>query len=282
MSKKEDSDDGWQTRLIAYGDQRMSQSLEIGLMILQAFSPARQWMGISEIADEFKLSPSTTHRYVKTLLALGFLEQGPTRKYRLTRVASYFGAAMLNATGLPSVSFPFLRALRNEVRHTVSLAILDRDSILYAGRVYSHTKGQYAADGNRRLGSRVPASCTAMGKALVAGLPESDGQEWTQETKLPSCGPNAIVRKAEFQTELELVREHGYAVNNEELVRGMVAIAAPVQRGDDVSVAIGVAANAHITSAAALVEGCRDALLATASELAEHIDYNPRMRWRNT
>jgi IclR family pca regulon transcriptional regulator len=260
----------------------MSQSLEVGLMILQGFSPAREWMGIAEIADEFKLSRPTTHRYVKTLVALGFVEQGAKRKYRLTQSARYVGAAMLNATGLPSVSFPFLQALRNEVRYTVSLAILDRDSILYAGRVCGHSKGQYAADAGRRMGSRVPASCTAMGKALVAGLPESDGQEWTQETKLPSCGPNAIVRKAEFQAELELVRQRGYAVNNEELVRGMVAIAAPIQRGNDVNVAIGVAANAHTTSVAALVERCCDALLATASELAEHLDYNPRMRWRNT
>jgi IclR family transcriptional regulator, pca regulon regulatory protein len=282
VSEKANSDESWQTRLITHGDPRMSQSLEIGLMILQGFSPAQQWMGIAEIADEFKLSRPTTHRYVKTLQALGFVEQGVKRKYRLTQGARYFGAAMLNATGLPNVSFPFLQALRNEVRYTVSLAILDRDSILYAGRVYGHSRGQYTADEGRLMGSRVPASCTALGKALVAGLPESDGQEWTQKTKLRSCGPNAIVRKAEFQTELELVRQRGYAVNNEELVRGMVAIAAPIQRDNDVNVAIGVAANAHTTPAAALVERCCDALLATASELAEHLDYNPRMRWRNT
>jgi IclR family pca regulon transcriptional regulator len=281
MSEKEDSGEGWQTRLITSADPRMSQSLEIGLMILQCFSSARPRMGIAEIADEFGLSRPTTYRYVKTLQVLGFVEQDAKRKYRLAQGARYLGAAMLNATGLPGLSFPFLKALRNEVRYTVSLAILDRDSILYAGRVYGHTKGQYAADGNRRLGSRVPASCTALGKVLVAGLPESDGKEWTQKTKLPSCGPNAIVRKAEFQTELELVRERGYAVNNEELVRGMVAIAVPIQRGKDVNVAIGVAANAHITSAPALVEGCCDALLLTASELAEHIDHNSWMRWRN-
>ncbi len=282
MRKKHDSDDDWQTGLVTYGDTRMSQGLEIGLLVLQTFSPDPVLKGIADIADETKLSRPTTHRYVKTLQALGFVEQGAQRKYRLAQDARNVGTAMLRATRLPSVSLPFLRDLRAQVGYTVSLAILDRDSILYAARLYSHGKGQYTADEGRCVGSRVPASCTAMGKALIAGLPKSDEHEWTRDTTLNPCGPNAIVRKNEFRAELERVRQLGYAVNDRELVPGMVAIAAPVQKGDDVSAAIGIAANAYTTQSAALVERCRDALLATASELAEHLAYNPRMVWRNT
>lgn len=233
-------------------------------------------MGIVDIASTLNMSRSTTYRYVATLEALGYLEQGIERKYRLAQGARYVGAAMIDTTGLPSASFPFLQALRNQVGHTVSLGILDGDNVLYAARVYSHRRGQYAADVGRRLGSRVPASCTAMGKVLVAGLPKADERVWVQEAKLRSCGPNAIVRMADFMLELEQVRQSGYAISNEELVSGMVAVAAPVRKDDDVSVALGIAANASITRAVELVERCRDALLVTASELAEHLDYNPR------
>ena len=76
--------------------------------------------------------------------------------------------------------------------------------------------------------------------------------------------------------------QSGYAVNNEELVPGMVAIAAPIKRGDDVHIALGIAASANIIRAPALVDRCSDILLITANELAEHLDYDPRMVWRNT
>jgi IclR family transcriptional regulator, pca regulon regulatory protein len=273
---KEGLEDRWQERLLSFGDPRMSQSLEIGLLALQTFAPERPFMGIADIADRLHMARSTVHRYVVTLQACGFLEQTEGRKYRLATGTQKVGMSMLNATGLPSVSLPFLRSLRDQVGHTVSLAILDRDCILYVVRVYSHGRGQYTADEGRRMGSRVPASCTAMGKALIAGLPTADEREWTQETTLRSCGPNAIVRKVQFQAELERVRQRGYAANNQELLPNMVAIAAPVQKGYDVSAAMGIAANANMMRSATLVARCRDALLATASELAEHLDYNPR------
>jgi IclR family pca regulon transcriptional regulator len=277
-----DSRDIWQERLVSFGDRKLSQSLEIGLVILQMFSPGRPLMGIGEIANELGMSRPNTQRYVTTLRALGFLEQGAKRKYRLTPRARDVGMSMLHVTGLPSVSLPFLHALRDRVGHTVSLAILDRDAILYAARVYAHGRGQYEADEGRCIGSRVPASCTATGKALVAGLSKEDERAWVDETVLGACGPNAIVRKTEFRVELERVREHGYAVNNRELAPSMVAIAAPVKQGDEISVAIGVAASANVMRPSTLVERCRDALLATASELAERLDYNPRTRWRTT
>lgn len=282
MSDNSDPDDRWQEHLLSFHDPRLSQSLEIGLLTLQTFSSERPLLGIAEIADRLGMARSTAHRYVVTLQACGYIEQGDKRKYRLSTRALKVGAAMLDTTGLPNLSLPFLQALRNEAAHTVSLAILDRDSILYVARVYAHGAGQYAADEGRRTGSRVPANCTAMGKALLAGLPETDEQRWIKETKLLSRGPNAIVRKGEFRAELERVRERGYAVNNQELVSRMVAIAAPVHTGDDVGAAIAIAANANTIRPATLVARCRDALLATASELAEHVDYNPRTRWRNT
>ena len=64
-------------------EPRYSQSLERGLAILGCFTPKRPVLGIADIADELGMSRSTTHRYVITLVALGYLEQGASRKYRL-------------------------------------------------------------------------------------------------------------------------------------------------------------------------------------------------------
>jgi DNA-binding MarR family transcriptional regulator len=63
-------------------EQRYSQSLERGLAILDCFTPERPVLGIADIADELGMTRSTTHRYVSTLTALGYLEQGASHKYR--------------------------------------------------------------------------------------------------------------------------------------------------------------------------------------------------------
>jgi hypothetical protein len=67
----------------ALGDPQLSQSLLRGLAILSCYGPERPWRAIVDLAKELSMSPSTTHRYVKTLRAVGLLEQNPTtREYR--------------------------------------------------------------------------------------------------------------------------------------------------------------------------------------------------------
>src|ERR1700761_9806941 len=80
-------------------EPRYSQSLERGLAILSCFPPKRPVLGIADIADELGMSRSTTHRYVITLLALGYLEQGASRKYRLRLRGTDPGVSALNSTG---------------------------------------------------------------------------------------------------------------------------------------------------------------------------------------
>ncbi len=117
-----------------------------------------------------------------------------------------------------------------------------------------------------------------MGKVLVAGLSPVDERKWTRATKLTPAGPNAIVKKTMFRAELERVRDQGFAVNDRELRPNMVAIAVPVRNGETVSAGISVAANANLISVSKLTHTCREALIATAAEVAEHADYNPLRR----
>lgn len=87
-------------------DPRYSQALERGLAILDVFTPERPVLGIADIADELGMSRSTTHRYVITLVALGYLEQGASRKYRLGLRVTNPGMSALRATS------PIARATR--------------------------------------------------------------------------------------------------------------------------------------------------------------------------
>jgi len=93
-------------------EARFSRSLERGLAILGCFTPEEPVLGIAEIADELGMSRSTTHRYVITLVALGYLEQGASRKYRLGLRVTDLGMSALNSTGLREHSRPYLEELR--------------------------------------------------------------------------------------------------------------------------------------------------------------------------
>lgn len=276
MTKGNEDERRWRETLQTFGTPQMSQSLEIGLSVLCAFSVKRPTLGIADIADELKMSRSTTHRYVVTLQACGLVEQGARRKYRLGSAARNVGMSMLYATGLPALADPFLEDLRDQLGYTVSLAILDHDSILYAARAYSHCKGQYAADEGRRIGSRVPAHLTALGKVLVAGLPGDEQQTWMDTAVLNTEESHAMAARTRLRAELDRVREQGYATNDRELTTTTIAIAVPIHQGESTNVALAIAANAKTVGIATFARQNLDALHAAASELAEHVTYDPR------
>jgi IclR family pca regulon transcriptional regulator len=199
-------------------EARYSQSLERGLAILGRFTPQQTILGIADIADDLGMSRSTTHRYVTTLVALGYLEQGASRKYRLGLRVTDLGMSALNSTGLREHSHPHLEELRQRASYTVSLAVLDGPEILYVDRARSFRRGQIKIDFGLSPGSRLPAYCTAKGKLLLAYLPEREQRSLLAEIQLARRGPNTIMSKKSLRDELARVREESFAINDQELV----------------------------------------------------------------
>jgi IclR family pca regulon transcriptional regulator len=253
---------------------RYSQSVERGLAILECFSPQHPVLGIAEIADELGMSRSTTHRYVITLVALDFMEQVANRKYRLGLRVTDLGMSALNSTGLREHAHLNLEELRKRTTFTTSLAVLDGAEIVYVDRVRSLRRGQSKIDLNVRLGSRLPAYCTAMGKVLLAGLPEPERQEIISQIKLEKRGPHTITSKKALLAELDHVSEEGIAVDDEEFVLGLVGIAAPVRdEGRDVAAAIDLAAHIDMIALPDLVGQLQPHLLTTADQISARLGY---------
>jgi IclR family transcriptional regulator, pca regulon regulatory protein len=148
-----------------------SQSLERGLAILSTFRSGKPLLGVSDLAREVGLSRSTTHRYIATLAALGYLQQDQaTRKYRLGPRVLDLGFSAINSMDLREVAAPHLQQLSDETGHTVNMAVLDGIDIVYIERCRTSRVGQRDIDLNLHVGSRLPAYCTSMGKVLLANL----------------------------------------------------------------------------------------------------------------
>lgn len=257
---------------------RYSQSLERGLAILSSFTPARPVLGIADIADDLGMSPATTHRYAITLVALGYLEQDASRKYKLGLRVTDLGMSALNSTGLREHARPYLEELRHRTSYTTSIAVLDGSEIVYVDRARSFRRGQNKIDLNLRLGSRLPAYCTAMGKVLLANLPRLEQRELVGEMSFQRRGPNSIGSKTALLAELGHIRAEGFAVNDQELVDGLVSIAAPVRsESRETIAAINMAAHTSMISLPGLVDQSLPHMVSAADSISARMGF----RWKN-
>src|SRR5213595_4310552 len=135
-----------------------SQSLERGLAILSSFQSAQPLLGVSDLSRVVGLSRSTTHRYVATLAALGYLQQdGSTKKYRLGPRVLDLGFSAINSMELREVAAPHLRELSDATGYTANMAILDDLDIVYVERCRSSQEKQREIDLNLHVGARLPA-----------------------------------------------------------------------------------------------------------------------------
>jgi IclR family transcriptional regulator, pca regulon regulatory protein len=257
-----------------FSEGRYSHSLERGLAVLRCFSADRSVQGIADIADQLGMSRSTTHRYVVTLVALGYMEQVASRKYRLALGVTDLGMGAFSSTGLREHAHAFLVELRKHTSFTANLAVLDGPEIVYVDCVRSPRRSQYKIDQDLREGSRLPAYCTALGKMLLAELSESERREIISEIVLTRRGPNTITSKKALIEELDHVAEDGIATDNEELVEGLIAVAVPVRNASgEVAAAVSLDAHTSTIDLEQLAQQLRPHLLTTADHISARLGY---------
>jgi IclR family transcriptional regulator, pca regulon regulatory protein len=255
-------------------ETKYSHSLERGLAILGRFTPERPVLGIGELAEELGMARPTTHRYVTTLAALGYLERDAARKYRLGLRVTALGMSALNATTLREHAHPYLEDLSQQSSYTASLAVRDGAEIVVVDRARSLRRSHSETDVALPPGCRQPVYCTATGKALLAYLPD-----WALDDLLPGMtltrhGPNTITSKNALRDELEHVRQEGFAVADEELAPKLYTIAAPVRNdAHEVRAAVNLAAHSATIALADLVDALGPQLLATVDRISACLGY---------
>ena len=252
-----------------------SQSLGRGLAVLSAFRSGRPLLGVSELGREVGLSRSTTHRYVSTLAALGYLQQDPaTRKYRLGPRVLDLGFSAINSMELREVAAPHLRRLSDDTGYTVNMAILDDLDIVYVDRCRSAQAGQREIDLNLHVGARLPAYCTSLGKVLLAHLPAEERAARLERITFLQRGPNTITSLEGLEPELARVRKQGYAINNEELAYGLRSIAAPVLTHEGAAAAaINLAMHSSMVSSADMGARFGPMLMRTVGDISARLGF---------
>jgi IclR family pca regulon transcriptional regulator len=229
-------------------------------------------LGIADIATQLGMSRSTTHRYVTTLLALGYLRQGARRKYRLGLRVTDLGMSALNETSLREHAHADLAELAHRSGYATSIAVLEDDEIVYVDRVQGFRRRQQVPGPVVKAGSRLPTYCSALGKVLLAHLPDHERREMLSRLDLKRQGPNTIVSKSMLRDELAQILEEGLAVEDQELVQGRVAIAAPVfDEAGEITAAIDLTAGAQGIAVEELADALGPHLVSTADRISSRL-----------
>lgn len=239
------------------------RSFARGLMVLRSFGAEAPAQTLSEVAERTNLTRAGARRILLTLLSLGYVSvEG--RLFRLTPKVLELGFAYLSSLPVWSQAQPVMEGLVEELRQSSSVAVLDGHDIVYVLRVPAHRIMSI----NLGVGSRLPADCTAMGRVLLAGLPDDVLEQRIETMPLVAHTPNTLLDRRALLEEIHQVRIQGWSLVSEELEPGLVSVAAPI-RGHHgrVVAALNVSGHARSITSEQLLKACLPRLLAAAAKI---------------
>ena len=217
-----------------------SKSLQKALGILVHLGQYGPEMGITDLAATMSLNKTTVYRLLSAMQKFELVEQNPDNdRYRLGLRLYELGSRALESRTLQHEAHRFLLEMSRRSRETVSLAVPTSGAVICLDRVNSpHTIITTRTD----VGARFPAHCTAVGKAVLAWLPESEVDAILCLNGLPRFTASTLVRVFDLKQNLRQIRERGIALDDQELERGLSGAAAPVHAaGGRIVAAIGMA-----------------------------------------
>ncbi len=202
------------------------QVLDRALAALEILANRDGECSLVDLCTEMKLHKSTVHRLAMVLEQHRLVDKNPdTGRYRLGLRLFEFGSKAIATLDLRGRARPYLDRLQRQFGETVFFCILDDGQVFYMEKVESQQSVRTACT----VGSRAPAYCTAVGKAMLAELAEPEVGEVIRRWGLKAVTANTITKATALRAELRAVRSRGYAIDDEEKEVGLRCVSAAVR-----------------------------------------------------
>jgi IclR family pca regulon transcriptional regulator len=248
----------------ALTDPDFMTSLARGLAVIRAFSDQRRSLTIAQISHKTGIPRAAVRRCLHTLKQLGYADSD-SNNFSLKPKVLTLGYSYLSSTPLTVSALPFLNQISRTLNESCSLAVLDDNQVLYVARSATSRIMSVALN----TGSRLPAYCTSLGRALLSHLPEETLDEYFAKVEIKAYTDRTVVSVKRLREILEDVRKNGYALVEEELEVGLRSIAVPVRGASgEVVAALNVGAQATRVSSRQMKEEFLPVLLRGAQEMA--------------
>ena len=240
-------------------------ALERGLKVLSAFDAGHRDLGVSEAAALVGLPVPTVYRLLRTLAASGYVQQRPDGRFAPTVAVLSLGFAALQDSDVVEAAREPLRALASRTRETCNLGVLAGGEVLYLIR---HRTSHFVV-GNLYVGSRLPATCTSMGKLLLALLPEPERESLLMRADLTRAGgPNAHRATEDLREDLVRTAERDWGIQDEEVAHGLRSVSAPIRDPGGVIAAVNIAVEGARYSRQRMLDVLLPELVDTAAQIS--------------
>jgi IclR family KDG regulon transcriptional repressor len=199
-------------------------ALQRGLRLLQLFSESPHGLTAKQVAGQSRLPVSTVHRFLANLEGAGFLNCSGDSVYHLGIACFAIGQAALGQLDIRRVSLPYLQELNRQTRETIHLTVRHGLSAVYVEKLDSPEQLRIYS----RIGAAVPLYCTAVGKVMLAHMPDDERERVLPQLGVKRLTPNTVGNLQELDAELYRVRKNGYACDLEEHELHIRCVAAPI------------------------------------------------------
>lgn len=224
-------------------------SLARGLEVMHAFDGARGGRTMSEISTMTGLSRAVVRRCLYTLRELGYV-RSQRDVYQLEPKVLSLSHDYLSSASLPAIAQPYIEEVSEQALETCSLATLEGADIVYVAR----SSQRRIMSVSLTVGSRLPVSCTSLGRVIMAYLKDDERQRLVDTIELVAHTQYTVKTKKAFESILKGVRRDGYAIVSEELEIGLRSLAVPVfGRGGEVVAGMNIGVQATRVSEEQLV-----------------------------
>lgn len=192
--------------------------------ILQALGEQKE-IGVTELSQRIMMSKSTVYRFLQTMKTLGYVNQeGETDKYTLSLKLFELGGRALEHQDLIQIADVQMHRLGKLTKETLHLGALDENSVVYLHKIDS----EYNLRMYSRIGRRCPLYSTALGKVMMAWLPEEEVRSMLAGVTFERFTEHTLANVDALLAELAQVRGQGYAEDNEENENGLRCFGVPI------------------------------------------------------
>ncbi|MGA4849330.1 IclR family transcriptional regulator domain-containing protein [Streptomyces sp. G5(2025)] len=241
------------------------QSLARGLAVLRALGGARgEGLPLTALAEATGLPRATARRSLSTLEAAGYAAHDGRLFRPLPRILE-LGHAALSRLTFAELAEPHLRDLADRVHQSASATVLDGTDIRYVARAATVRVMSVRIT----VGTRFPAYATAMGRVLLAGLPEDERERLLRAAPPRALTPRTVTGPGELARVLDRAAAEDHATADEELEDGLRSVAVPVR---DAAGRVVAAVNVAQHAGTAPLSRTRDALLPALRATAAAIE----------
>ena len=201
------------------------QVIERMMSLLDALAASPDAASLKQLALATELHPSTAHRILAAMSTARFVERQDAGTYRLGIRLLELGNIVKSRINVREVALPFMQELHEKIGEAINLGARHDDEIVYLERTSS---GRSLVRVVYLVGGRAPLHLTSLGKLFLATDGPQKVREYAKRTGLPGKTPRSLTTLATLEKELDKVRRHGIAYDDEEAELGLKCVAAPI------------------------------------------------------